>query len=168
ARGRGSPGWSRLPTAAPAQIEARPASIARLPARSAGVGVGPPLFASGPRPAATSFNEPAPKPQLVPSSRLTVPSVTVPEQLPPVVLPARMVFESATSVWGAAKRPPPAVALLPAMVAFSTSASPATTMMPPPLPLAPFPENVQLLAVKVPASSYIPPPSITATLPDNV
>jgi hypothetical protein len=72
--GRAKPRWSRLLTGAAEQIDWSPALIAGLPASSAMVWVGPPLFASpdGSSRGLVLLNEPVRllKPQLLPESRL--------------------------------------------------------------------------------------------------
>ena len=105
--GRTTPRWSRLFTGAAAQIVSSPASMAGLPARSAIVCVGPPLFCS-PAGSTTGFmlqNEvpvagvqPVPvKPHVVPSSMLWPPSATPLQQLPPEVLLAMIVLVTVAS-----------------------------------------------------------------------
>jgi hypothetical protein len=89
-------------TGGAAQTDSLPALTAGLPARSAMVSVGPPLFA---KPAGSSWGlvlqnelplvvaQLAPmKSHVVPSSMLWPPSVRPPAQLPPEVLLATMVL----------------------------------------------------------------------------
>ena len=94
--GRTKPRWSTPLTGSLAHTFSSPALIAGLPACSAIVCVGPPLFCS---PAGSSRGSvllhasfAALKPQLVPSSRLWPPSVSGPAQLPPAELLATMLL----------------------------------------------------------------------------
>jgi hypothetical protein len=108
------------------QTAALPASIAGLPAWSAMVCVGPPLFA---KPAGSSrgFVLLREKPHVAPSSMLWPPSVTLPAQLPPAVLLATMVLVtvSGPGLWmSSLEMLPPKVALLPVKVLLVTVSVP--------------------------------------------
>ncbi len=118
--GRMAPRWSTPFTGGLTQTDSSPALTAGLPASSAMVRVGPPLFAS---PLASCgvvlqnelplvLVQPVPvKPHVVPSSMLWPPSVIVPAQLPPEVPLATMVLVT-VSVPAFEMPPAPAGALL--------------------------------------------------------
>ena len=112
----------------PARGLQSPASTAGLPAGSACVGVGPPLFCSGPRCGSVFTRSPAAlKPQLFALSRLkpAEANVPVPAQLPAgvEVLPATIVFLN--WAWPRFRiAPPGALMLLPAIVRLLIRESP--------------------------------------------
>src|SRR5260221_2898257 len=96
--GRTKPRWSRLLTGAAAHTASSPASIAGLPASSAIVWVGPPLFwrPLGASPAAMLFLSPGAVNGQVESSETLCPEEVrkPPEQFPPEAF-ATMVFVKA-------------------------------------------------------------------------
>jgi hypothetical protein len=130
-------------TGGSAQTVSLPALIAGLPACSAMVCVGPPLFWSpvGSRTGFVLQNEvpvvevqPVPmKPHVVPSSMLWPPSVTAPAQLPPAVLLARIVLVTVTVPLALPMPTPTTPALLPEKVLLvAVSVPPPPLKMPPP------------------------------------
>lgn len=128
------------------------ASMAGLPANRARVWVAPPLSWSGPSFGFVPLRSPgAAKPHVLPLSRLWPWEVIVPEQLPPELLFATMVFFMNTKNMGAPlgfqMLPPPLGAEFPSMVLLVTVSVP--TFCNPPPRLAPLPLTVAFVSIAV-------------------
>src|SRR5262249_15464632 len=138
-----------------------PASMAGLPASSACVWVGPPLFCNGPSFGSMALRSPAPPKLQLPSlSRLCPWEVMAPLQSPPVeaVLCATIVFFRATRPPPLFLTPPPKLAVVFPLRVLLSSLSVLALKRPPPPELLVFPLTVELSSVTVPRALVRPPP----------